>query len=226
MLAALLIGLKIDRLVFYPYGVNLKLKNKFIHSLADEIILYISGPLANCLMALISGMAYISIKNTYLQLFYIGNIFLFIFNMLPVYPLDGGIILKKLFSYRFGEKAAERLMLVSSAVISAALIAIGAYTAYITEFNFSVILLASFLICSIFTQKEKYDSDFVKELMFYKKKKKKNIRHIIVPCDTAYTSVAKKFSNNSYTVVYFENKNGKITEVMSEGDIMNHITKC
>ena len=37
-LAAVCIGLKISHIDFYPFGVNLKLKNKFVYSLADEII--------------------------------------------------------------------------------------------------------------------------------------------------------------------------------------------
>ncbi len=224
LLAALLIGLKTDKLVFYPYGVNLKLKNKFIHSLADEIILYISGPLANCLMALISGLLYGIYKFPYLQLFYIANLLLFAFNMLPVYPLDGGIILKKILIHFYGRRTADIIMLAVSVVLIIILVTFGIYTVYVTEFNFSVFLLASFLICSIFTQNEKYDSDFVKELMFYKKKKKKSIKHIIASDSDSLTDIAKNFRPNKYAVVYIQNQQGKITEIMSENEIMNDIT--
>lgn len=37
-LAAVCIGLKISHIDFYPFGVNLKLKNKLVYSLADEKI--------------------------------------------------------------------------------------------------------------------------------------------------------------------------------------------
>ena len=40
------VGLKISHNDFYPFGVNLKLKNKHIF-LADEMILYFSGPFYN-----------------------------------------------------------------------------------------------------------------------------------------------------------------------------------
>ena len=39
--AARLIGLEAERICLYPFGVNLKLKNKMIHSLSDECILYL-----------------------------------------------------------------------------------------------------------------------------------------------------------------------------------------
>ena len=45
LLAAIGIGLKPARIIFFPFGVNLKLKNKLVYSLSDEIILYIAGPL-------------------------------------------------------------------------------------------------------------------------------------------------------------------------------------
>ena len=37
-LAAVCIGLKISHIDFYPFGVNLKLKNKLVYSLANDII--------------------------------------------------------------------------------------------------------------------------------------------------------------------------------------------
>ena len=52
--AAMTIGLKPSHMVFYPFGVNLRLKNKSVGSVADEIILYAAGPLANILMAVLA----------------------------------------------------------------------------------------------------------------------------------------------------------------------------
>ena len=52
LLAAVCIGLKPSRVVFYPFGVNLKLKNRIIYSVSDEVILYFAGPLSNIVMAL------------------------------------------------------------------------------------------------------------------------------------------------------------------------------
>lgn len=224
LLAAVYIGLKADMIVFYPYGVNLKLKNKFIHNLADEIILYMSGPLANCIMALAAAVLYRFKPGNMLQLFYVGNTVLFIANMLPVYPLDGGVICKKVLSYFMGTKTAALIMTVISSIMAAGIFALGIYTAYMTKFNFSVVLLGGFIICSIFTQNEKYDVDFVKELMFYKNKSKNKIKHFIAKEDEALSEIIKRFDNNKYSIVYFENDGGQIIKTMSETEIVNSIT--
>ena len=223
-IAAVLIGLKTDRLVFYPYGVNLRLKNKFIQSIADEIILYLAGPLANCIMAIPALALYSIHKNPFLQVFYVGNILFFIANMLPVYPLDGGVLLKKITSYFWGQRVSKIIMTVTSCVFITALLMLGIYTVYVTEFNFSVMLLTAFLICSLFTQNEKYDVDFVRELMFYKNKSKNRIKNIIASDDENYEQLAKRFNNRAYSIVFFEDNAGKITRIMSEHEIMNKIT--
>ena len=221
--AATAIGLRIDRIAFYPYGVNLKLKNRFVHNLADEIILCLAGPLVNCAAALISLSLYNVYRTPYLQLFYVDNTALFLFNMLPVCPLDGGILTKRLLSYFFGGKKAALVMKIISALIVAAMVTLCVYMVYVTEFNFSVLLLTGFLICSIFTSNEKYDEDFVHEMMFYSGKKRRRIRHIIVPDGEPPEKTAKKFSRRYYSVVYTESPDGKINHIASEREIMNKL---
>ena len=118
-LAAVCIGLKISHIDFYPFGVNLKLKNKLVYSLADEMILYFSGPFCNILFALIAMIVYSRYPNESVKFFYISNTMLFCMNMIPSVPLDGGILLKKIIAYRLGYNSANKIMTIISAVFSA-----------------------------------------------------------------------------------------------------------
>ena len=97
-LAAVCIGLKISHIDFYPFGVNLKLKNKLVYSLADEMILYFSGPFCNILFALIAMIVYSRYPNESVKFFYISNTMLFCMNMIPSVPLDGGLIIGNIFT--------------------------------------------------------------------------------------------------------------------------------
>lgn len=225
LLAAKIIGLRTAYIAFHPFGVNLKLKNKLICRLSDEIILYLSGPFCNILLACLSLALYRFYPNSWLRFFYGSNIMLFIMNMLPIVPLDGGIVLKKLLMYRVGYKTAGRIMTAFSAVIDTALFAIGAYVLYVTRFNYSVLFLAVFLLGNIFTQKEKYNVDYVKELMFYRDKTSKKVRHHIENADTDYKTAAKRFNSGTYSVVYFLNNDGKIDKIMTETEIIDSILK-
>lgn len=223
MLAALAIGLRVSDMTFYPFGVNLKLKNKMVYSIADEIILYLSGPLFNVFAALVSMTIYKYFPSEMLKFFYMCNIMLFVMNMLPALPLDGGIILKKCLMYRFGNRHAKRIMRIVSVVISCAVTVLGIYVIYITKMNFSIFLFAMLMIGNMFTQNEKYNVDFIKELMFYNKKKKNKVKHIITNVDSDYRSIADKFDMHSYSVVYLTDNEGKITETITETQIMKKL---
>lgn len=224
MFSAIAIGLKVSHITFYPFGVNLSLKNKMVYSLADEIILYVSGPLLNIFTALVSITVYKHIPSEGLRFFYISNMMLFVMNMLPAIPLDGGVILKKCLMYRFGSNLAKRIMTVISAVIAAAVTMLGIYVIYYTKMNFSIFLFALLMIGNMFTQSEKYNVDFVKELMFHNKKKKDKIKHIIANEDKDYREIAKDFDMHSYSIVYLTNKEEGIERILTEGQIMKELT--
>lgn len=224
MMAAIAIGLKVSHITLHPFGVNLSLKNKMVYSLADEIILYISGPLFNIFTAFVSAVIYKYNQSEILRFFYICNIMLFIMNMLPALPLDGGIILKKFLMYRFGSRKAKYIMSAISVVITAAVAALGIYVIYLTKMNFSVLLFALLMLGNMFTQHEKYNVDFVKELMFHDKKKKNKVKHIIADENNSYLEIASDFDMHSYSIVYIINKTGKIVDIMSENQIMEEIT--
>lgn len=223
LLAAKMIGLRAAYIAFHPFGVNLKLKNKLICRLSDEIILYFAGPLCNIALACAALLVFRFYPNPWLRFFYGSNIMLFVMNMLPVVPLDGGIVLKKLLMYRVGYKTAGRIMTAFSALLGAALFALGAYVLYVTQFNYSVLFLAVFLLGNAFTQKEKYNVDYVKELMFYKDKSTKRVRHCIENIDEDYRRVAKSFNSGAYSVVYFLDGSGKINRIMTETEIIDKI---
>lgn len=221
--AAVCIGLKISEITLYPFGVNLKLKNKMVYSLADEIILYAAGPLFNIIAALIAAFLFRMYPIEGIRYFYICNIMLFIMNMLPAVPLDGGIILKKILAHKLGSQNAVKVMTAVSVVIAVLETTLGIYVIYITKMNFSILLFSALMIGNIFTQREKYDADFLKELMFCEKKNKKRIRHIIAQNDESYEQIAKKFNINDYGIVYITNSDGKILKTLTETEIIKKL---
>lgn len=223
-LAAVCIGLKISYITLYPFGVNLKLKNKIVYSLAEEIILYISGPLSNVIIALIVMLIYSFYPSDILKFLYVCNITLFAVNMLPAMPLDGGIILKKILSRAIGEERAVLMMKIFSAACCGALLLIGIRVLYETRFNFSVLLFALMMTGNIFTQSEKYDAELVRELMFYRRKKKNKVKHIIVTDTLEKREIAKKLDKRAYNVIYITDASGKILDILTEKQLINSLT--
>lgn len=221
--AALCIGLKPDGIFICPFGVNLKLKNKMIYSLADEIILYAAGPFSNIVMALAAVCFFSEIPYSYD--FYVQNIALFVLNMLPVMPLDGGIIARKILSYRIGNKKCNKVMKAVSLTIVVILSAVGIYFFSFGKFNYSIVFLCVFLICNIIMSKEKYNIDFLKELLYYKENKNldKKVKIVAAAENSDLKKIASDFTGSCYYVVFFVNNRGKITEMLTETEIIEKI---
>lgn len=223
LLAAVCIGLKPERIVIYPCGVNLTLKNKVIYSVSEEIILYAAGPFANIIMALAAVCFFDKIPYSYD--FYIQNIALFALNMLPVIPLDGGVITKKVLSYRFGVKNAERLTKVVSVAVVCLIAVLGVYFSFYKKFNYSLCFLCIFLLCNIIMTKEKYNIDFLKELLYSRENKKlgKKVKILSAGEGADLKRIASEFAGMYYYIVFFVNSRGKVTEMLTETEIVEKI---
>lgn len=88
-------GIKTSSLSISFSGLSLKFED-FNISKTKRIIILIVGPIVNLLIALI---AYFLYQEKYI-FFVICNLLLFAFNILPIYPLDGGKILYETISQK------------------------------------------------------------------------------------------------------------------------------
>lgn len=218
LLGAVVIGLKPARIVLYPFGVNLKLKNKLVYSLSDEIILYIAGPLLNLTLAIL-GRMFFSERFWFFD-FYIKNIALGILNLLPILPLDGGVILKKILGYFFGYKKSILIMRILSAVMVLGFLTMVLMNNWIIQ-NFSFYFFLIFLAGNLFVQTEKYNIDILRELTFYHEKiKKHKARVLVARRGEDVRSFLKEFTNNSYNILMIIGENGEIEEIMSEEKVI------
>ena len=229
LVAAVCVGLKVDCVILQPFGLNLRLKNRIVNTFSDEVILYLSGPLFNALAALLAMWLYQITGAEVAREFYASNIALFMVNMLTAMPLDGGVLLKRYISRRMGHRTAVRVSRVVSTVICTLLLILSAYIVTVNRTNFSLILFSLLLLGNIFTQREKYDVDFVGELMFATGEKKKKdgkrnrVRLIAADADCDMVDVAVRFNRGYYTIVYFIDDSGKIADTKTETEIIENL---
>lgn len=93
IVSGLLLGLKIKKLELNIAGISLEFKNYGKERKINNIIIDLAGPVINLLSAIIG----IFVKS---EVVVYVNAMLFIINMLPIYPLDGGRILKNILLYK------------------------------------------------------------------------------------------------------------------------------
>lgn len=104
---AILLKFKPKELTIMPLGffikldVNIDKQKKKIKEL-KKILIYLAGPITNIIIVAI--VASLNIK--YIKIIYI-NLIITIFNLIPIYPLDGGRILKSIMKITVGDRKAN-----------------------------------------------------------------------------------------------------------------------
>ena len=96
-LTAYLLKWKVDKIKFYPYGGTSVFKEDINRPLKEELLILLMGPIIQLLFFLILIKIPLSIKNINLLTNY--NYSILLFNLLPIYPLDGGKLVQIILSY-------------------------------------------------------------------------------------------------------------------------------
>ena len=114
-----------------------------------KLIVAIAGPLTNILIiAIVLKMPLNMIKQ--LNIIY-ANLVILIFNLIPIYPLDGGRIIKELLNIKFGRKKSIRYMDILSILDTIILSIIGVM---ITMLNNNIAIIIIILYIWILVLKE------------------------------------------------------------------------
>ena len=128
VLMGIVLGLKIEKIEIMPMGLSVSFKlniedfNKKIQKGSvlqlKKIAIAIAGPLTNLIMLLIVLNSNINLKIVSNEILAYANILIMLFNLLPIYPLDGGRIFKELIQIFEGSiKAKIYIRKISKAVV-------------------------------------------------------------------------------------------------------------
>lgn len=168
LVTGILVGMKPTKMELNPYGVSISFSinandyNKKILKAnllqIKKIIVASAGPITNLIIILITDKLNLGIF-TEITIMY-ANLLLIIFNLLPIYPLDGGRILKSLLYIFTGKKKSEIYINIISFCTLLGISVIGAGLTFKSQ-NIAIM----FIIIILWIM-------YIKEYIYYKNKKK------------------------------------------------------
>lgn len=103
-------GYFLDGISLMPYGANLTGAFEGVRE-RDEVAIALAGPIINIILAVIFICLWWLFPSLYLLTFYFvyANIYTALFNLLPIFPLDGGRVFLALLSKKFPREKVYRL---------------------------------------------------------------------------------------------------------------------
>lgn len=154
-LMALFYKWHIEKIIMMPFGGITIFNEKINRPIREEFMILIMGPLFQII--------YYHILNKFNYNDYLTNYHyaLLIFNLLPIYPLDGSKLLNLIFNKIFPFKLSHKLMLIISFLVSIILIL------YITfnKMGLVLFLIVLLLFVKLFEEKNKHNILFNKFLL-------------------------------------------------------------
>lgn len=166
MLVGILLGFKPTKLEVMPYGVsvafnvkcedyNKKIKRGNMLAI-KKLIIALAGPLTNFIITVIFLTSNISFFGIERELVIYANILIGIFNLIPIYPLDGGRVIKNILhilvglqaSYEYTNQISKITICLLTGICSIAIL-------YIR--NIALLLILAYLWYLIIIENRKYN---------------------------------------------------------------------
>ncbi len=230
ILVSLAQGGKLDSVKVFPIGLNAVFKDDF-YGESNRFFINISGPLTNLLIFLVcfSINTYYLHRSDNMRFFILINIFLAIFNMLPVLPLDGGRIFRDILTSRIGLFKAYKYSRRVSKGLGLFIILIGIIQSYDNIYNFSLIFLGIYIFHFLkYEETEVYFMN-IKNLV-YKRSRflKKGVypgRELVVIKSMRLGDILKDMDFDRFHIIYVLDEDMRLAKVFTEQEVIDNLAK-
>lgn len=225
ILTAKLCGVKIARLEIQPFGVCGVLESHLIKNPAYEILIALAGPMLNLLFfSILFFLDKYGISYPYMPYAASVNLAMLLLNLLPTLPLDGGRILKALLTLKLGGLKAYLTMVKLSRICIAVLLAAAIALLVTAKFNFSLILIAAFLLGNLGNEQKNISLMAMKEILYHKEKLRRDdvnrITFIAVYADMPAGKVLHTFTYHKYYMIQVLDHDERLIKTLTEGQVL------
>lgn len=158
LIAGLILKFKPEEVKLTPVGLQIRFKidsreyNEKIKEARSlnikKVIIALAGPLTNLIIAVVTiiiGYFNANIQNTYIyQIIIYANFLIAMFNLIPIYPMDGGRLLNELLKIFIGNKKAYKITYIVSKTILILLTAVASILVLYIH-NIAIVIILAYL---------------------------------------------------------------------------------
>lgn len=200
-----------------PYGLVLYDKNYY--SKKDEVLIALAGPLTNILLAIIFIALWWYIPQSYYYTydFVFANMILGVYNLIPIYPLDGGRVLLALCTNN-KKKTIRKCMKVFASIFSVVFLLLYVQSLF-HKHNTSYLFMAFFLLSTLFDKNEYSFS------LFDNKNKIREVKTYVVNKNVEFRQLMKLIKNDYYYHFIIVDDNYKVIKKLSQDEVIEIYSK-
>lgn len=223
--AAKRLGIPVSRLILMPFGACIRLKQPIIKNPAHEILLALAGPMVNLFFILLCMAVQFYRPFPYLSYIIATNLAMFLLNLLPCLPLDGGRILRSILTLHTNAFTAWKVTLFISRILSALLFLLGIWGFLAAPFQFSLLLIGAFLLGNLCSEEKGISRQTLQDLLYCDSKPESgqllSARTLVATASTPARRLLRQLSYHNYHVIQVLDQDRHILCHLTETEILS-----
>jgi len=218
-------NIQVLEIQLYPFGGIAYTENISKYGGRIELFVALGGPFISMLIAIAFYFfgKHLSLSSTIIKY----NTALFLFNLVPALPLDGGSIVRNLLLSKHSYKCATKFMTRSGKILSILILLYNISLILNGQITISYMTVAFFIFLGAL--REEKNCSYIYLLNRNNKKVKRlhnlHVRQLNVSEETYIRSIVEQFSPGNICRVMVFNEKGEVVKELCEADIMDGFLK-
>lgn len=220
------LNIESEKFKLHILGARLEIKDYEALNSREKLIVCFAGPVLNGIVAIIFFCIYkLILKSQYIYSTYEINLVLFIFNLLPIYPLDGGKILGAILENKMIFKDVNNILIKISYSFGIVFILLSILGIVILgEINITSILAGIFIVYLSYNERRKVMyiimGDITKKRERLINKKYIESRVTSVYCEQDMVNLLRIIDKNRFNIFYVLDEEMNLLYVLRENEII------